>query len=119
MGASAVSQVRQKRSALSSLSRLELAISRRHGHLGDWLSRLGRLDGLGLLREQHNRAPRVGDVTIRGIELDFVSGFEKVLTAWKARVDGPVPPSIGAKLRERDPLRFVVCVQYEEQAVHA
>src|SRR5258705_2523271 len=75
--------------------------------------------GLRLLRQQHNRASRVDDVVIRGIDFDLLPGLEEVLTARKARIDCPVPASIGAELREPDPLRFVVAVQNEEQAVDA
>ena len=44
-----------------------------------------------LTRQQHHRAPGIGNVVVAGIEANFGTGVHKIQTGRQARIDGSVP----------------------------
>jgi hypothetical protein len=62
---------------------------------------------------------QLDDVVVGGVDADLARRLGEVLTGGQARVDDAIPSLARIDWRKIDPLRPVVCVQYENRRVAA
>src|SRR5664280_3156308 len=64
--------------------------------------------------QQHDRASRVDDVVIGGIDPDLFSALREVRATGQTGIDGAIPAAWRHQRRQLHPLRFEAAVEDEE-----